>query len=165
MSDKNMNCCSGPGYSSPSAAIMLLVKIVYTICIYTGTEINKPDYLATIDVDENSDTYGKVIHRTELGLPGEELHHMGWNACSSCNDDIDMERRFLIVPGVKTSNFYIVDTASNPRKPFLHKKIDGNEIISKTNLSTPHTVHCLGSIQLFQCLVTKMGMLQVGFYI
>ena len=52
-------------------------KVVYTICIYTGTGIEKPDYLATVDVDETSSTYGEVIHRTEMGSPGDELHHMG----------------------------------------------------------------------------------------
>ena len=44
----------------------------------------KPDYLATIDADKDSSTYGEVIHRTELGTFGDELQlHMGWNACSS----------------------------------------------------------------------------------
>ena len=82
MSD-NSNCCSGPGYASPAEAIKApREKIVYTICIYTGTGIKKPDYLATIDVDEKSSSYGKVIQRTELAEYGDELHHMGWNACS-----------------------------------------------------------------------------------
>ena len=54
------NCCSGPGYASPQEAIKAPKEnIVYTVCIYTGTNINKPDYLATIDVDKNSSDYGK----------------------------------------------------------------------------------------------------------
>ena len=62
MSEKS-NCCLGPGYASPQEAIKApREKIVYTICIYTGTKVKKPDYLATIDVDENSPTYGEVIH-------------------------------------------------------------------------------------------------------
>ena len=146
MEKGNNACCVGPGYASPADAINAPhEKIVYTICIYTGTEIKKPDYLATIDVDEASDTYGEVIHRTELGREGDELHHMGWNACSSCNNDASMVRQYLIIPGVKTSNFYIVDTATNPRAPSLFKTLSGEEIKAKTNLSTPHTVHCLGS--------------------
>ena len=127
--------------------------MVYTVCIYTGTGIEKPDYLATIDVDETSPTYNQVIHRTEAGVVGDELHHMGWNACSSCNDDGTMERKYLIVPGVRTSNFYIIDTATNPRKPELFKTIDGAEIKQKVNLSAPHTVHCLGS----EIIVSMLG--------
>jgi selenium-binding protein 1 len=154
MTDKNGSCCAGPGYASPQEAIKApREKIVYTVCIYTGTGIEKPDYLATIDVDETSPTYNQVIHRTEVGVVGDELHHMGWNACSSCNDDGTMERKYLIVPGVRTSNFYIIDTATNPRKPELFKTIDGDEIKQKVNLSAPHTVHCLGS----EIIVSMLG--------
>jgi selenium-binding protein 1 len=154
MINKNGSCCAGPGYASPQEAIKApREKIVYTVCIYTGTGIEKPDYLATIDVDETSPTYNQVIHRTEVGVVGDELHHMGWNACSSCNDDGSMERKYLIVPGVRTSNFYIIDTATNPRKPELFKTIDGNEIKNKVNLTAPHTVHCLGS----EIIVSMLG--------
>lgn len=146
MAQENGSCChTGPGYASPKEAIKApREKIVYTICIYTGTGVEKPDYLATIDVDEASPTYGEVIHRTEMGAVGDELHHMGWNACSSCHGDSSAERRFLIVPAVRTTNFYIIDTATDPRAPRVSRVIDGEEIKRKTNLSAPHTVHCLG---------------------
>ena len=62
---------------------------------------------------------------------------MGWNAYSSCNTDGSMERKYLIIPGVRTSNFYIVDTATDPRKPTVFKIINGEEIKKKTNLSAP----------------------------
>ena len=40
-----MECC-GPGYSSPADAIKApREKLLYTIAIYTGTGIQKPDYL------------------------------------------------------------------------------------------------------------------------
>ena len=104
-------------------------------------------------MDETSPTYNQVIHRTEVGVVGDELHHMGWNACSSCNDDGSIERKYLIVPGVRTTNFYIIDTATNPRKPELFKTIDGNEIKNKVNLTAPHTVHCLGS----EIIVSMLG--------
>ena len=141
----NLNCL-GPGYLSPKDAINAeKEKIVYTICIYSGSDVKKPDYLATIDVDEKSPSYGKIINRTELGTFGDELHHMGWNACSSCHGDKKMKRKYLIIPGIRTSNFYIVDTFNDPKSPKLFKTINGDEIKKKTNLSVPHTVHCLGS--------------------
>jgi selenium-binding protein 1 len=47
--------CCGPGYASPTEAIKApSEKLLYTIAIYTGTGIQKPDYLATIDVDPDS---------------------------------------------------------------------------------------------------------------
>ena len=52
-----MECC-GPGYASPSEAMKApREKILYTIAIYTGTGIQKPDYLCTIDADPASPTY------------------------------------------------------------------------------------------------------------
>ena len=123
-----MECC-GPGYSSPSEAIKApREKLLYTIAIYTGTGIQKPDYLATIDIDPDSETYSQVIHRLEMPGIGDELHHMGWNACSSCFDDGSMSRKYLLLPGVRSNNIHIVDTATDPRAPILHKVIDGNDI-------------------------------------
>ena len=56
-----MECC-GPGYSSPEAAIRApREEILYTIAIYTGTGIQKPDYLTTVDVDPESPTYSESI--------------------------------------------------------------------------------------------------------
>ena len=96
--------CCGPGYASPSAAIKApSEKLLYTIAIYTGTGIQKPDYLATIDVDPESQNYSKVIHRLEMPGIGDELHHMGWNACSSCHGDSGMSRKYLLVPGVRSN--------------------------------------------------------------
>ena len=90
--------CCGPGYASPSEAIKAPnEKLLYTIAIYTGTGIQKPDYLATIDVDPDSPTYSQVIHRLEMPGIGDELHHMGWNACSSCHGDEGMSRKYLLV--------------------------------------------------------------------
>ena len=92
--------CCGPGYASPAEAIRApREKLLYTIAIYTGTGIQKPDYLATVDADPESTTYSQVIHRLEMPSIGDELHHMGWNACSSCHDDAGMTRKYLLVPG------------------------------------------------------------------
>ena len=134
--------CCGPGYASPSDAMQAPhEKLLYTIAIYTGTGIQKPDYLATIDADPQSPTYSQVISRLEVPGIGDELHHMGWNACSSCHDVPGKERRYLIVPGVRSSNLHIVDCLDDPRNPKLHMVIEGADIKAKTNLSAPHTVH------------------------
>ena len=131
----------GPGYATPAEAMTAPIeKILYTIAIYTGTGIQKPDYLCTIDADPKSETYSKVISRLEMPGIGDELHHMGWNACSSCHGDPDKERKYLIVPGVRSSNLHIIDCVTDPRKPSLFKVIQGSEIKQKTNLSAPHTI-------------------------
>ena len=155
--------CCGPGYASPSEAIKAPnEKLLYTIAIYTGTGIQKPDYLATVDVDPNSPTYSKVIHRLEMPGIGDELHHMGWNACSSCHGDSGMSRKYLLVPGVRSNNIHVIDTATDPFAPTIHKVIKGSEIKSKTNLSGPHTVHCLGSEIIISFLVGVLLIIPIG---
>jgi selenium-binding protein 1 len=146
--DDHANC--GPGYASPEEAMKAdPEKLLYTIALYEGTGVAQPDYLATVDVDPNSPTYSRVIHRTNMPKVGDELHHFGWNACSSCHDDEGKSRRFLVIPGNRSSRIHIVDT-EDERAPKLHKVIEPEEVAAKTNLSAPHTVHCLadGTIML-----------------
>jgi methanethiol oxidase len=147
------HACCGPGYASPKAAMQApREKLLYTIGLYTGTRVDAPDYLATVDVDPASPSCGQVIHRLEMPNRGDELHHFGWNACSSCHGDESAERRFLIVPGFHSSRIHIVDTA-DPRAPKLHKVIEPEEVIRKTGLTAPHTVHCLGK----QIIISMLG--------
>ncbi len=137
------HACCGPGYASPEAAIKAeRENILYTIALYTGTGIAAPDYLATVDVDPNSPTYSQVIHRLPMPYIGDELHHFGWNACSSCHGDSSKSRRFLVIPGQRSSRIYIVDTI-DARAPKLYTIIEPEAIKEKTNLTAPHTVHCL----------------------
>ncbi len=134
----------GPGYASPAEAIRAeREQLLYVVALYVGTEVKKPDYLATVDVDPRSPTYSQVIHRLPMPNIGDELHHFGWNACSSCHGDSQKHRRFLLVPGLQSSRIHIIDTA-DPRAPKLHKVIEP-ETVKRTNLSAPHTVHCLGT--------------------
>lgn len=115
-------------------------KLAYVIGLYGGTEVKKPDYLATIDLDPASKTYSQVVHRLPMPNVGDELHHFGWNACASCHGD--RARRFLIIPGIVSGRINIVDTA-NPSEPKIHRVIEADEIVRKTKLTAPHTVHCL----------------------
>ena len=55
-------------------------KLGYVIGVYAGTEVKKPDYLATIDLDPASKTYSQVIHRLPMPNVGDELHH--WSSFS-----------------------------------------------------------------------------------
>src|SRR5262245_41023309 len=114
--------------------------LAYVVATYSGTETNKPDYLATIDVDPKSRSFGQVIHRLSMPTVGDELHHFGWNACASCHGK--RARRYLIIPGLVSGRIHVVDTA-NPVEPKLHKVIEPDEVVGKTKLTAPHTVHCL----------------------
>jgi methanethiol oxidase len=61
------------------------------------------DAMLVIDVDPASASYGKRVGQTVLPNAGDELHHFGWNACSSAlcpyAPHPHIERRYLVVPG------------------------------------------------------------------
>lgn len=113
--------------------------VAFVPAITVGTTSKHTDYMATVDVDPDSSSYGTIVGRFAMPQAGDELHHYGWNACSSCHGE--GHRRYLVIPGLASGNLYIVD-AIDPKQLRLHKTISGEEIAGKTNLSTPHTVHC-----------------------
>ena len=85
----------------------------------------KPDSLSTVDVNPESDSYLSKVGELTLPNIGDELHHFGWNACSAhlCPyaPHPDVERRYLLIPGLRSSRMYIVDTKDNPKDPKISK--------------------------------------------
>ena len=77
---------------------------------------------------------------------GDELHHFGWNACSSClcpnAPHAHAERRYLVVPGLRSSRIHILDTKPDPKNPKIVKVIEPAEVAEKAGYTRPHTVHC-----------------------
>lgn len=109
----------------------------------------EPDAMAVVDVDPTSDSYGSIVGRWDPPAQeiADEFHHHGWNICSSVLGDDHhhegaMERRYLIVPGIRSSRIYILDTGDDPRHPVLVRTVEPEEVMSKGHYSRPHTVHC-----------------------
>ncbi len=77
---------------------------------------------------------------------GDELHHFGWNACSSAlcpwAPHPHVERRYLLVPGLRSSNIHIVDVKGDPRSRSSSRSSRPRRSRRKTGYSRPHTVHC-----------------------
>jgi methanethiol oxidase len=135
-------------YPSPhSAAGGRPETLAYVATLNTGTNGDRrPDALAVVDLAEGSSTYGQVVGRTEMPNVGDELHHFGWNACSSAlcpwMPHPHVERRYLIVPGLRSSRIHVIDVKSDPHNPRIVKVIEPEEIARKTGYSRAHTVHC-----------------------
>jgi selenium-binding protein 1 len=106
------------------------------------------DAMAVLDCDPAASTYGQVVGWSELPTAGNELHHFGWNACSSAlchqghGDHGPLERRYLLVPGLRSSRTYVLDTKADPRNPQVVHTIEAEELAAKAGYSRPHTVHC-----------------------
>jgi len=50
------------------------------------------------------------------------------------------ERRYLVVPGLRSSRIYIIDTKPNPKSPSIVRVIEPAEMMEATGYS--RTVHC-----------------------
>ena len=53
-----------------------------------------------------------------------------------------LERRYLVVPGLRSSRIHIIDTKPDPQKLEIVKTIEPEELFARTGYSRPHTVHC-----------------------
>ncbi|TLY70488.1 MAG: selenium-binding protein, partial [Gammaproteobacteria bacterium] len=106
----------------------------------------KPDALGVVGLEPGTPAYGKLIGRTEMRYPGDELHHFGWNACSSAlcpyAPHPHVERRYLLVPGLRSSRIYVLDTKPDPVAPKIVKVIEPREVFERSGYSRPHTLHC-----------------------
>jgi methanethiol oxidase len=135
-------------YPSPaSAAAGPPETLAYVALLNTGTNGDKaPDALGVLDLEPGSDTYGTIVGRLEMPGVGDELHHFGWNACSSAlcpwAPHPHVRRRYLLVPGLRSSRIHVVDVGDDPRRPEIAKVIEPAEIAGKSSYSRPHTIHC-----------------------
>jgi selenium-binding protein 1 len=141
-------------YRSPAEAIAAPPEGLAYVAAYDPAGQSK-DAITVLDTDPSSASYGRVVGWSELPHAGNELHHFGWNACSSAlchtghgehgehaGHGDQLERRYLIVPGLRSSRTYVLDTKPDPRNPRVVRTIEADELASKAGYSRPHTLHC-----------------------
>ena len=134
-------------YRTPGEAMAASPERLAYVAAFDPTGQRK-DAIAVVDCDPETQTFGRVVGWSELPSAGNELHHFGWNACSSalCHDGpcdhATLERRYLLVPGLRSSTIYVLDTKPDPHHPVLTHAIDAGELAAKAGYSRPHTVHC-----------------------
>ena len=124
--------------SAAEAAAAPGEELAYVVAF--DREAKQHDAMTVIDVNAASETYGQVVGWTDVPGHGDELHHFGWNACSSAlkheGHDMDgLARRYLLVPGLRSSNIYVLDIAPDPRNPTLVKTIDAKTLSEKAGYS------------------------------
>jgi selenium-binding protein 1 len=133
-------------YPSAKTAMEAPREELAYVAILNPNGNGRPDALGVLDVNSESPTYGNVVGRLDFPNVGDEVHHFGWNACSAAlcptMPHPHVERRYLLVPGLRSSRMHIVDTKPDPRQPRLVKTIEPDELQAKSGYSRPHTVHC-----------------------
>ena len=132
-------------YPSPRQAAKAPAETLAYVAAFDPAR-KTPDAIAVVDLDSASSSYGKIVNTVTATNAGDEFHHFGWNACSSClcpnAPHPHVERRYLVVPGLRSSRIYILDTKPDPRRPKVVKVIEPAEIAEKTGYTRPHTIHC-----------------------
>src|ERR1700676_4227826 len=107
---------------------------------------SRSDALLVVDVDLASQSYGSVVGRGDLPDTGDEFNYFCWNALSAAlcpyAPHPQLERRYLVVPGLRSSRIHIIDTKPDPQKLEIVKTIEPSEVFARTGYSRPHTVHC-----------------------
>jgi len=133
-------------YPTPALATQAPPESLAYVALLASGENGKTDALGVIDTDPKSASYSRLVGQVDFPHAGNELHHFGWNACSShlCPwaPNAHVERRYLVVPGTNSSRIHVVDTKPDPRQPRIVKTIEPEEIHAKTGYSRAHTVHC-----------------------
>lgn len=133
-------------YPSPRSAMAApREELAYVVTLNTSGN-GGTDALCTLDVNPESATYGRIVGRVNMPYPGDELHHFGWNACSAAlcpyAPHPHVERRYLLVPGLRSSRIHVLDTKPDPRTPRITRVISAEELAAKAGYSRPHTFHC-----------------------
>jgi selenium-binding protein 1 len=99
----------------------------YAYTLMLSPDAAQPDGLAVVDVNPGSGDYGKVVHTVIMPNKGDEFHHFGWNACSSALSPLsghaNLERRYLIIPGMRSSRIYVIDTKGGPTAAKIHAAV------------------------------------------
>jgi len=133
-------------YPSPKLAIQAPREKLAYVAALNANGGTQPDALVVVDVDRESKAYGKIVGRVDMPNAGDELHHFGWNACSSAlcpyAPHPHVERRYLIVPGLRSSRIHVLDIKPNPKKPKIVKVIEPQTVADRTGYSRVHTLHC-----------------------
>jgi selenium-binding protein 1 len=133
-------------YPSPTMALQSPPEKLAYLALIDPSGRERPDAIGVVDLDPASKAYGHLVGQTDMPGAGDELHHFGWNACSSClcpyAPHPHMERRYLVVPGLNSSRIHILDTKPDPRQPRIVKTIEADVLASRTGYAAPHTVHC-----------------------
>jgi len=111
-------------------------EFLYLACLHEGTGVDAPDFLAVVDAED-----GRIVHELPMPNVGDELHHFGWNRCSSACHGPD--RSHLVIPGFRSSRIHFVNVADDPRRPTIEHVIEPDEVVAKTGYTRPHTVHCM----------------------
>lgn len=123
-------------------------KFLYVFCVDADAKDN--DFVAVVDVNPDSPSYGTITTTVDLGSKGNETHHWGYT------DD----RTRIWAGGLLSSRIWILDVATDPAKPRVEKVLD--DVPGEAGLSGPHTYYALPGRMLISFLGSGDGGVPAG---
>ncbi|MFW6201272.1 MAG: selenium-binding protein SBP56-related protein [Gemmatimonadota bacterium] len=87
------------------------------------------DFIAVIDADPESPTYGELIETASAGEAGNEAHHFGYT--------VETDRIFA--GGLFSNRVFIYDVETDPRRPEVIRTVD----LDPTGYGGPHTLYAV----------------------
>jgi len=123
-------------------------KYLYLFCVDADARDN--DFLAVIDVNPDSTSYGMILRTVDLGTKGNETHHWGYT------DD----RTRIWAGGLFSNRIWILDVATDPANPRIEKVLENIPEVS--GLSGPHSYYALPGRMLIAFLGSAGGGLPAG---
>ncbi|MCS7044948.1 MAG: selenium-binding family protein [Gemmataceae bacterium] len=123
-------------------------KFLYVWCV--DADAKDHDFLAVIDVDKQSPTYGKITYQLDVGSAGNETHHFGFT------DD----RTHIWGLSLFSNRVFLIDVASDPARPKLVKVLENPG--AEAGFASPHTPYALPGRMLISFLSAKDGGLPTG---
>ena len=105
-------------------------KVMY-VWMIPAPSVGGPDYLAVVDVNPASSTYGQVLHTVDVGSKGDGAHHIGFT------DD----RTKIWAAGLASNRVFIFDVSQDVTKPKLLRKIEN--VVKLSGMTGPHTPYAI----------------------
>ena len=137
MSEANQQSSTASFYGSPEEALKAPPEeFLYLACLHEGTGVDAPDFLAVVDAEE-----GRIVHETPMPNVGDELHHFGWNRCSSACHGPD--RSHLIVPAFARRGSTWSTSRTTPGGLASRRSSSRRSSSRRRATRGPHTVHCM----------------------
>jgi methanethiol oxidase len=123
-------------------------KYLYLFCVDADAQDN--DFVAVIDVDADSPTFGTITYTLDLGSKGNETHHWGYT------DD----RTRIWAGGLLSSRIWILDVGTDPARPRIERTLDN--VPQTAGLTGPHTYYALPGRMLLTFLGSADGGVPAG---
>lgn len=122
-------------------------QFLYVFCVDADAKDN--DFLAVIDVNPESDGYGKIIYQLDLGSSNNETHHFGFT------DD----RTHIWGCSLFSSRVFVINVVDDPKKPKLVRVVD---TAKETGFTGPHTPYAIPGRMMLSFLGGENGGLPTG---